>query len=251
MGITATAVDVDVARAPIVEASGLAFDRSGLWIHNDSGDGPHLWWWHPGVAPVEWRLPGAPARDWEDICIGTAPDRRTPSLWIADTGSARTGQPMTMLACPLPPDPAAGGTLAWTAYPFTAKGLIDCEAVFASWTSGLYAVSKRARSGRADVWHLPIAGDIIRPRLVATIALELATAADLSPDGTRLAVRNYDRVLIWDRRPGESTVSMLLRPADHELVDHAGSESIAWESDSAWWTIPEGVGSHLRRWTLT
>lgn len=253
MTLHATVVDVDTTAHPqITEASGLAWDRGGVWIHNDSGDQARLWWWQPGLPPVEWRLPGCLAWDWEDICIGPSiGNPKVATLWIGDVGSARpAGAPRALIACPLPAVPAAGGNLAWSAYGFAvAAGMRDCEAIFASWTSGLYAISKDHRAA-ADVWQLsPIAG-VIRPRKVASVPLSVVTAADMAADGSRLAIRNYDQTCVWNRRPGESTVAMLQRAPDAEILDHAGAESISWEDPGHWWTITEGRDSRLKRWAL-
>lgn len=247
MNVTATIIP---ARHPMIsEASGLCWDRGGLWIHNDSGDTAHLWWWRPDATPVEWRLPGAPACDWEDVCIGPSPrEPRVAWLWIADTGSARPpGAPKTLIGCPLPADQSTGGTLAWETFPYRVAGMADCEAIFASWTSGLYCIAKDHRP-TAGVWHLPIAGSTIRPRHVADIPISVVTAADMTADGSRLAIRNYVELDVWNRRPGETTIGMLLRAPDAEIIDHAGAESIAWEGVDRWWTITEGVDSRLKRW---
>lgn len=247
---------VGVTSGPLVEVSGLVADRGGLWCHNDSGDRARTFWCsaHP---IAEWAWSGAVAYDWEDIGIGRGPqpaDTR-PWLWVADTGSARpAAAPMALIGAPLPTDPAAGGRIKdWQRFEFRAAGLIDCEAVLWSWTSGAYAFDKRTSpDGRAAVWHLPIVAGHIVPRRIASIPLRLATAADMTADGRIVAVRSYTTVLVWQRRPAESTATLLGRDPDGRAVDNAGAEAIALDpTGNAYTSVTEGRVARFRRRTIT
>lgn len=247
--------------APMVELSGLACDpRGGVWTHNDSGDIARVFFCPPDGGPaVEYRYRGLTAFDWEDIGIGRSPiaGDSSPWLWVDDTGSARPrGAAMSMIGTPLPADPYAGGDIgsdARQSFPFRASTLVDVEAVFESWSSGSYAVSKRTRDGRADVWHLPIRSGVVIPEPVGTVPVMLATAADMSRDGSVLVIRNYTHAYFWLRRPAERTVTMIGRDPDYVVRDNAGAEAISIEQVTGdgvtYWSVAEGTRSRFWRRT--
>lgn len=241
---------------PLVELSGLVADRGGYWAHNDSGDRARAFYVQPGGAAVEWSLPGCTAYDWEDVAIGRGPGGdAAPWLWIADTGSARPGGvSMALVGFPLPADPAKGGRVErWVRCPLAVPGLVDSESLAWSWTSGGYSIDKRAHAGLAAVWWHRVGPDgAIHSERVGAVPIELATAADITRDGSWAAVRNYVSAWFWQRRPGESTRALWNRDPDLRIDDHAGAEAIALELDPTSGTltytcVAEGLGSRFTR----
>jgi hypothetical protein len=174
----------------IVECSGIAASRRypGIfWVHNDSG--------HPAVlfavkdtgeviaeVPVE----GAANIDWEDIAADAAGH-----LYLADTGNNFGMFPVRSVYQLTEPDPYASPVqparvvrrykYTFPAERFDAEGLYVCG-------DHVYVVSK-PRGRRAAIYRLdPVADDRYQPVEVTSLAFGWATAADLSPDGKRLAV---------------------------------------------------------------
>ena len=186
------------------------------WTHNDSGDEPRLFAFDSdgrelcpeGEELAEWpgySVPGADAVDWEDLCLLEG------ELWIADLGnnfSTRRNLCLYALAepdprSPRPLQPARRLELAYpeqTRFPPARDWVYDCESLFAA-GGRLHRLTKQRRfepeSGRAQLVAgtrlYRIEGDLESGplelvQLGSHPSLPAPTAADLSPDGARLAV---------------------------------------------------------------
>lgn len=250
-------VHLGAATGDLKELSGLALlDDDAYATHNDSGDRARFWRIAPDGVRTEWtvRLKSGPAtaRDWEDIAVGLDPITRRRRLWLFDTGGPTAHPAIYIVDQPADraPADARGHVAIADRYPFVyqAGRAVDVEAAFVTPSGSAYFVCKRT----GTVYRLRIEATDRTALAVARLAITKATAADMTADGNRLVVRNYDGTWLWNRRLGEQTTAMLTRPADGYLTDKAGAESIALDRDgNGWTTVCEGVGSRFRHWTLT
>ena len=218
------------------EISGIAASRRHadlLWVHNDSG-------YEAQVHAIDTRgrhratldIEGVVARDFEDMAAfeldGVA------YLLIADTGDnggRRSEVELVVLAEPerledMRVTPAWVQRLRWP------DGPRDVEAVAVDTEAGqvLFITKKRVP---AELLVAPLRAQtgVIEARRVGSLSgieqpspAELAgnprfgryraqiTAADLSPDGRRLAVLNYRRAYLYRRDAGEGWAQALARP---------------------------------------
>ncbi len=227
---------------PVVsESSGLVrADDVSLWTHGDSGNAPVLF--RVGldgrvVQTVE--VTGATSVDWEDLAADGAGN-----LWLGDIGNNSSTR--TDLAVHRVPVPAAtASTVAVTAsvsftYPDQVVGsgeqAFDAEALFFD-RGRLYLLSKRRSDQSTRLYRFPrVQGTVVLEEL-GTRALGgdpdryggLATAADLSADGRRLALLTYHAIFVFDR-PAEGAGWLAGEPVVISLdQDVAGQcEGLAW-----------------------
>ena len=205
-----------LAHKDVKESSGIVSSRTtpGLyWTHNDSGDGPFLYAFdalgaHKGV----WRVTGATARDWEGIAVGPGPERGRNYLYIGDIGDNRGArdeikvyrvrEPLITAAdassSKLNPIPTEDAETIRLRYP---DGDYDAEALLVHPQNGsLYIVTKipfgnpliyeaRAPLGTVETTTMVRVGEISLPSLLGG----LITGGDISPDGTRVALCDYER----------------------------------------------------------
>lgn len=184
----------------ISESSGLVASRrhAGVfWTVNDSGNAPVLYAiTREGKLIAEFPV-DAENVDWEDLAIDDGG-----RLYVADVGNnegKRTEVRVLRIDEPDTRGNAAGGTdrkraallpvaetwrLTYPAKPF------DCESLVVVGDKG-YVISKRRDAGPAELYRFELA-PAVEPVLLERVgALPIrapVTAADLSPDGKRLAV---------------------------------------------------------------
>jgi hypothetical protein len=208
----------------LIEASGIARDprREDLfWLHNDGGSDALLFGVDTtGTVLVTARIADISNRDMEDVTVG-----RCGSDWcvylgdIGDNRSRRSSVRIHVLPLPALPDPehTAGersretdtihqeltALASWELeYP---DGPRDAEGLLVDDSRGeLLVISKGRRSAGVVLYSIDLAGfdqgdgEIRTLNRVGRLAIpvggstsQLVTAADLSPDGTTLAVRSY------------------------------------------------------------
>jgi hypothetical protein len=258
----------------VTESSGVAVSRAHpgvLWTHNDSGDRPYLYATDlRGADRGALLVPGADARDWEDITLGPCPPPLAPSraarprplascLYLADTGDNLEARPsVTIYAIPEPDPPAGpGDTLRTTAAPAVLRlrypdGSHDVEAVYVSpRDSALYLVSK-GRSGRIRLyrvnrsqWGRPGKATAervqtldVRPNLEAG---RVVTSAAVRRDGRLVAIRTYSEIYLFAPGVGGRLSPARERPCDISGLE-LGGEAIDFLNDTTLVLTSEGVG---------
>jgi len=238
------------------ELSGLARSAAypGLfWAHNDGGHAPRLFALRadgsvhvPSLLAGKKAWPGtlvlgARNVDWEDIALADG------KLYLADVGNNDNDRhDLGVYVVNEPsPDAAAIRVLRFipivypeqTSFPAT-RGEFDCEAIFAD-RGALYFVTKHRRKGHpsqgVDGSHLyrlrsfdPERANALE-RVSTHPRIRLATGADLSPDGARLAVLSRARVWIFER-PARGDDWFAGKESTIELprTDSLQAEAIAW-----------------------
>lgn len=252
------------------EVSGVAEshrDPRVLFVHNDSGDSPRFFALdRDGRVLAELVLKTVPLLvDAEDITIGPGPGGRD-YIYLGDTGnnfaSFGVGIPRRKAVVYRIPEPdiprdARGGRLELAeAFPIVLtfpEGACDVEAFFLDpWTGDLYFIGKRP-DGHSQILTASaaqLAGGGGQLRLLGELRFGLPplagnsmpTSASISRDGTRILVRTYQEVWLFERRAGESVLTALTRapralPAPRERQ----GEAIGWvDHDTAYVTLSEG-----------
>lgn len=262
------------------EASGVARDpryADVFWAHNDSGNPAELFAIDMrgrllGVVP----LADAPNRDFEDIAAG--PCGGESCLYLADIGDNLAVYPsITIHRLPLPTFPDGerhgAGTAASEAasepaalppvrpeaswrlvYPGGAR---DAESLAVDGEAGQLILITKGREGVIELYTAEL--DRLRAgseapdtlRRVGSLLLpigqstgQFVTGADLSPDGSRLAVRSYTTLYEFDWN-GAEAFDTLAAPAHSPLIGalEAQGEGVAWDSTGqALVLVSEGRG---------
>ncbi len=200
----------------IREASGIVASRRNmgvLWVHNDSGGGPHLFALDTkgallGVCTVT----RVRARDWEDIAIGPGPEPGRHYLYIGDIGDNqarhrsvkvyRVAEPRIDAVRPFGKmgiGPAETIELTYPDKPRDAETLLlDPQ------TKDIYIISKRELFNR--VYRAPYpqstATSTVLTR-VATLPWGFAVGGDVSPNGREIIVRSPYYASLWQRPDGQ------------------------------------------------
>lgn len=238
----------------INESSGVAasrINRGMFWTHNDSGDGPNLYLIDTrGKHRATWRVKGAGAVDWEDICSFRLGEKVM--LAIADTGDndrRRKYVSLYLVEEPSLPPAEQGrqalGLKVFRRLDFTYQdGPDDCEAVgFDPISQQFVIVTKRPSgalallAGPAEVYLLPLTSTtqgrpvVLDP--VASIAGIQVTAADVAPDGSGILVLTFLDAL-WFHRPSDQAWAEVL--AEHRkrwirMPPRRQGEAVCFEPD--------------------
>ena len=262
-----------VAEPDLTEISGVAASRQSpgvLWVHNDSGGDPEVFAVGlDGAARGRYALDGAEATDWEDIALGPGPDDGVDELYLGDIGdndSQRSSVTVYRVAEPAVPDAGPGtssgeqslsGVEALTLT--YADGARDAETLLSDPVSGdLFVVSKQWDGGPAGVYRIPAdtpGGGSVTMERVADAAVpsgELATGGDISADGSLIAVRTYQSVLLWDRAPDQTVGEALAgEPCKAAATSEMQGEAVAFlPQGDAYVTVSEGRNPPINRFAL-
>ena len=244
----------EVQYAPINEASGIAASQRNpdvLWTHNDSGDLNRLYamdaqGMHLGV----YNINGAGARDWEDIAVGPGPEAGVSYIYIADIGD-NTAQYLTKFIYRIPeprvdPDQMPIDTVLTNIQTIALKypdGSRDAEALMIDpLTRDLYVISKR--EANVHVYRLAYpqsTSGINTAALVTTLNMAFVTAADISPNGLEILIKNYNQINYWCRDAQTTVVDALANPpVTVPYVIEPQGEAISWNHNgSGYFTVSE------------
>lgn len=243
------------------ELSGLAVAADGthLWAISDSGPAALFAFDPAGTALGAVAIPDAAVTDWEDLARGPAPDAPgTSALYVADIGDNRGRRDTVQIVVvnePAVGDATVAARLAVVAsYP---DGPRDAEALFVDPTTGDVYVIDKVVGPDAHLYRLTraamTAGSPATFERVGSVTLPswlgLVTSADISADGTTIAVRTYTDVFVFAREPDESVADALSRdPCRAPRPDERQGEAIAFAPDGrAIYSAPEGVNPPLTR----
>lgn len=272
--------DAGVISAPqITEASGLVAsrDQPGVWwVHNDSGDSARIFAIDDSGQLLDLvGLAGADNRDWEDIAIGPGASPEEPDqIYVGDIGDNallqndvegardsiqvfRLDEPIvdTGASAGAQPPPVPVDTLTFV-YP---DGPHDAESLLVDPIEGdLLIITKNwARAGDSGVYRAPVGlqnGSTTTLEHVATVPIEpgtLVTGADVSPDGTVVALRSYGAVDLYERPAGSPLWSAFDQtPCAGPVPIESQGEAIGFAADGAsYMTVSEGDEPDLHRTT--
>ena len=256
-----------LAKSPINEASGLVASRENpgfLWTHNDSGDESRIFLIDT-LAQMRaiYYLEGVEARDWEEIAWLQADG--TNYLIIGDIGDNRAVRPdITIHIIQEPHFSAIVDSIAAAiidTIPATSiqtyklhyeDGPRDAEAMFYDpQEEQLYIITKRElQVGLYGVKIPQESSEILLLKRKATLPFTFITAADISPNGDEILIKNLLCVYYWQRKPGESMEHTLSREATRQPYQpEPQGEAIAFRIDGGgYYTLSEqllGLQAHL------
>jgi hypothetical protein len=263
----------------ITESSGVASSSlSDQWFftHEDSGapaqfsavstDGRLL---------ATYVLPGVQARDWEDMARGPDADGRS-SLWLGDIGDNNARRELGLLVHRVAepePDPTRTGVVVTTEPPVSYRlryddGPGDAETLLVHPASGrLYLVNKPL-GGSAGLYAAPEVLDPDGPNrltrvadvngvrstgtpgdpVIGGVAQLLVTAGDISPDGSRVALRTYTDLYEWPLEGEDVAAAVQREPAVTALPPTFQGEGLAYTRDgSAVLLTSEGESAPVHR----
>jgi hypothetical protein len=240
-----------IVSGELVEASGLAASRttSGvLWSHNDSRGGPALFAFDVNGADLGAHvIPDAFALDWEDIAAGPGPDGTGAFLYVGDTGDNFGIRDGVVNLWRVPDqDPATiGGTFGEAAAIVLQMpdGPHDAEGLFIDPIDpAVYLVTKSRDATFVFRGSLTPGAEPQPMDLVATLFLDAeVTGADITADGSTIAMRGYETVWMWERRAGQDIAGVLAaQPCEAPSPEEVQGESIAFESGRSYVTVSEG-----------
>lgn len=243
-----------LAIADLDEASGLANSRSNpnlLWSHNDSGGQPRLFLFEPNGAEVRrYNLTGASNIDWEDMAIGVGPVDNENYIYVADIGDNRAERESLSIYRFLEPDVnqlnlnAEENIQSFETIDFVYEdGPRDAEALMVDpETKHVYIVTKREPSVILYKLAFPqLTTEVDTARRVRVLSYTFATAADISPDGNEVLIKNYLNVYYWKKEANESFEELMAQPPLRlNYAQEPQGEAIAWKVDqSGYYTISE------------
>jgi hypothetical protein len=188
------------------ESSGLASSlrTSGVWYtHNDSGDRPRFFRFdEKGTITGVFTIPGATARDWEEMSAQTLQGRNW--LFLGDIGDNPRKRTEIVIYRVEEPSGESRGIADFAAYRIRYEDRArDCEAFFVTKTGDIWLISK-AREGETVVYLVssPKTGLVNVAKAMGRLPIDtggglgkLVTGASLSPDGKWVAVRTYTGLL--------------------------------------------------------
>lgn len=258
-----------VASERLDEVSGVVGSRKNtgvLWVHNDSGDGPHLYaltaeGTHLGV----YTLLDVPNGDWEDLAIGLDRGSGDYLLYVGDVGDNGRNRAEVQVHIVSEPDVSAEqeaveaeveSITIQLVYPDEAAH--DSETLLVDPASGdVILVTKEgdspARAFRKAAPHVD--GERVQLELLAelapgdVLAPGVTTGGDISPLGDRIVVRGYGptaRLWMRDRAVGLAE-TLLAEPCAIVLPVDGQAESAGFAADgSGLFTIPEGSAATIQ-----
>jgi hypothetical protein len=237
-------VQIGTTTSPLlVETSGVVGSRAFpgvLWMHGDSGDSARFSAVaSDGTLLAQYFLDGATNHDWEDLAIGPKPGGGS-YLYFGDIGDNNRVRASLQIYRTAEPTSLAGGVIPSSQYDVVNlqyQGLrANAESLMVDPLSGDVFVITRLPGGEvfhadANIFDTP--GGTNTMDYLGNIPLSDARAADISPDGRFILVRNKTTTaLLWERTPGESVWDAMQGiPIPVTLASEAQGEAIGWAAD--------------------
>lgn len=229
----------------INESSGLAASPSqnGVWYtHNDSGDKARFFRFNEkGEVTGEFELKGVKAFDWEDMASARVKGENW--IYLGDIGdNARIRKTIVIHRVKEPKAGDKKKTLdrfdTWTVkYPAAAH---DCEALMVHPETGdIWLVTKDRGEGTL-VYRVksPKGKAVLTAEKMGAIAIpysglgaKMVTGGDISPDGTRVAVRSYPGAIEFTVPRGRFEDWFRAKPKILKTAPEAQGEAIAYSRD--------------------
>jgi hypothetical protein len=255
-----------LASKKIDEASGIAAshrNKGVFYVHNDSGDRPRFYAIDENGRDLgRYLLLDIVPNDWEDMVVGGAADQAGRFIYIGDIGDndrerttvdiIRIPEPLVDVQREVGLQKLTGAVVLTVQFPGGSAHnsetlLLDPE------THDLYIITK-VRRGESKIFRYPAPHDPTKVIVLeevgrarfgtnAKAGRNQLTGGDIAPEGSRIILRTYSQVLMWQRKPGNTIAATLSEPACL-VLDHfePQGEAIAWTRDgSTFVTVSEGA----------
>lgn len=244
---------VEVTDKKLEEASGLAASANNpglLWTHNDSGNRAEIFLIDAKLnIKLTVTLDKVINRDWEDIAVGPGPEAGKNYIYVADIGDNMAIFPYKIIYRFEEPKFSEGSSTLtvgkFDRIVFQLDLKKDTESLMIDpKTKNLYVVSKRETPVYVYELKYPYSTtDTLTAQKIGSVPFGQVVAADFSPDGTEILMKNYNNVLYWKIDKGENIASVLKRnPSIVNYVEEPQGESVTFARDgSGFYTISETV----------
>ncbi|MGI9584375.1 MAG: hypothetical protein ACR2N7_02165 [Acidimicrobiia bacterium] len=244
-------VSGSVENPDLVEASGLAMSRQSpgvLWSHNDSRGGPFLYAFDTTGSDLgAFEVPDAFSLDWEDIGAGPGPDGEQSYLYVGDMGDNFGIRDGVITVWRVPDNDPSAMTGAFPESDAIVlkmpDGPHDAEALFVDPVEPAIYVVTKSRS-EAFVFKGPMTSgsEPAAMELATTLFLDAeVSGADITADGSVIALRGYQTVWLWGRQQGQSIAEALgSEPCLAPSPEERQGESIAFDPTWSYLTVSEG-----------
>ena len=232
----------------IDEVSGIAESRINpgyIWAEQDGG------------APAELALidkkgnfvkkifiKNADNRDWEDLTIGSGPEKDKSYIYIAEIGDNGSRHTVSYFYRFAEPEMTSDTVINWERISFVyVDGPRDAEAFLVDNTNlDIYIITKKENKSRIYKLTYPQSiQQINTASLVGELPFKGAVSAAISADGTEIIIKTYKELYYWTKLQGENIASALTRqPINLGYKKEKQGEAICFANDgSAFFTLSE------------
>ena len=234
------------------EASGLVASVANpgmLWSINDSGNPPEIFLidQHAKTKLICTLFKGH-NRDWEDITIGAGPDAKKKYIYVADIGDNWGRYDLKFIYRFEEPTLGAQEEITITQYDTLIlkmpDGDRDTETILIDpYDNYLFLISKSEDSVALYTAPYPFRKDTIVLRKVMRLPFTQIVAGSISPDGTEILLKDYNRVYYWKRTEKENLVEIFMKkPIELPYEREPQGEAIAWSNkENEFYTLSEGT----------
>ena len=233
-----------ISSATLGETSGIVGSRSlpgVLWVHNDSGDSARFFAINSaGALQGQFTLSGVTATDWEDIAIGPKSGGGN-YLYLGDIGDNDANRAQISVYRTDEPLVSTGGVIAAASYQQALLqypgGARNAESLLVDPLSGDLVIITKTPNGQvfsapstafdtAGITQLTAQGSL-------SVAMNKPSAADISPDGLHILVRDRSTTAyLFERSPGQTVAQALHGAAiPVTLAAEEQGEAIGWAAD--------------------
>jgi hypothetical protein len=240
------------------EISGIVTGRLNphiIWSHNDSGDDSRIFATRKnGDFLGTIILEGADNRDWEDIAIGPGPIEGDNYIYVAEIGDNNARYPIKRIYRFSEPSVQSfsgdDNTLVLSEDEFDVITFVypediktDAETLLVDpLTKNIFIVTKREYP--VTVYKLAFpqnTNDTLVASKYGNIPFMLAVGGDFSPDGSKLLIKTYEVIYLWERDGNESPADMWMRePVQVPYEREPQGEAIGFNADgTGFYTISE------------
>lgn len=248
-----------LADTRIKESSGIAassLNKNVLWLHNDSGDGPHVFAIDlQSHTLARYTVSQATNVDWEDMAIGPTANGKS-ALFIGDIGDNhqsredtvvyRVPEPIVDLEKTMQESKTAPAEKLPFRYP---DGPHNAEVLLVHPTTGAVLIVTKSGDGNSGVYAFPLPlqpGRQVTLKKIGEIkfttllwaglygeAKRSVTGGAISPDGRHLILRTYLDAFEWDIAPRQSVAEVLTGKRYKRQIPFVRlGEAICYRSDS-------------------
>jgi hypothetical protein len=219
-----------------------------FWLHNDSGNSPELYLVNEDLKIVTTCALPVENRDWEDMAVGPGPKPGLKYIYLAEIGDNESRFPVKYIyrfeepkwdSISLNITVSKIDTIS-----FRLEGRNkDTETLLVDPASkDLYVISKRDDPVWLYVLKYPYPTDTLaEAKKVFSLPFTQIVSGDISPDGKKILLKNYEHVYYWENS-GDLSIPQLLKAKPFEIpydLEPQG-ETIMWAHDEAgFYTVSE------------
>jgi hypothetical protein len=232
------------------EISGIAASHAvpgALWAEEDSGNENNLYLLSEcGNTLANFRMTSISNRDWEDLAVANGPIAGIRYLYLAETGDNYFRYASKFIYRFPEPAPPAQGFAAFNeilsvdriefTYP---DGIKNAEAVMVDpVTRDIYVISKENQATiYVARYPQPVNSAFVITKL-GMLPISDVTAADISPDGNEILIKNYSQLFYWKKTSTETITDLLQQtPKRAPYIPETKGESIAWAPDGSGYLV--------------